>query len=317
MARLVLEKIPLMALSVGSCIVTYVAQRDAGSVSPLDILPLGSRIANALVSYVAYIEKAIWPSSLSVFYPLPAIAGGGYPVWRVVFSGVFLLAMTFAVLRQARRRPYLAVGWFWYLGMLVPVIGLVQVGAQSMADRYTYLPLAGVFVAGTWGVADGIVGKVPGKLLASGLTGIVLIALSMAGHRQTGYWRNTDLLCGHALRVRSDNWLAHNSLAYYRIAQGRYSEAMAHIRAVMIARPMDPTAYNNMGIALHELGRPEDAMPYFRHALQLNPGMVQAHYNLGIILEEQGKFEEAAGHFRRSTGGAHIPPPVEGVDRRR
>jgi len=313
-ARLVLEKVPLMALSLGSCIVTYAAQRSAGAASPLDVVTLGSRIANALVSYAAYLGKAVWPSSLSVFYPHPAIAGDGYLAWQVAASGVFLSVATFGALWQARGRPYLAVGWFWFLGMLVPVIGLVQVGGQSMADRYTYLPLIGVFLAATWGAWDGIAGRAPGRLLPGALAGMILIALSVSAHRQTGYWRNSELLFGRALQVRPGNWLAHNSLAYYRIGQGRNAEAMAHLGAVLAVRPMDPHAHNNMGIVLYRLGRREQAVPYFLDALRLDPGLVQANYNLGVILEEQGKLVEAEGHYRRaSRGGALRPPPAGGA----
>lgn len=312
-ARAVLEKVPLLLLSLGSAVVTLAAQRSVGAASSLDAVPFGARVANALVSYAAYLWKTFWPAALSVFYPHPATAGGGLPGWQVAASASVLAAVTAASLWQAGRRPWLAVGWLWYLGMLVPVIGLLQVGAQSMADRYTYLPLVGVFVALTWGAHDLFARRASRPLVAGVVAVGVVVALSAASWRQAGYWERGESLFRRALAIQPGNWMAHKALAQDLIEQGRNGEALAHLRAALAVRPQDTQALNNLGIALYRQGRREQAAACFREALRVDPAMAQAHFNLGVLLEEQGRAAEAAGHYLQAgRGGALAPPPAGG-----
>src|SRR5208337_1542954 len=207
--RLAWEKAPLFVLAAISCLITIIMQKGAGAVASMDKLPLGARLSNALVAYVSYLVKMLWPRNLAVFYPHPL---SGFPGWQIAGAGLLLAGVTALVLRGARRYPYLPVGWFWYLGTLAPVIGIVQVGAQAMADRYTYLPLIGVFIILAFGAADLGAGRRPRQLALAASFSLALLACLIFSWRQAGYWRNSQTIFTQDLAVTGNNSIAYSNL---------------------------------------------------------------------------------------------------------
>ncbi len=326
--RVLLEKVPLLALSLASSVVTFVAQQRGGSVSDFHVLPFARRLSNALVSYVAYLDRTVAPRGLAILYPHP---GEGWPAWRVALSVVLLVAVTAAVVRLARSRPWFAVGWLWYVGTLLPVIGLVQVGMQSMADRYTYVPLIGIFLAAAWGLDDAFDGPRCRRVLA-GAWVAACIVLALASWRQVGYWKDGVSLFTRALAVAEGNALTHNNLAvallargddagaerHYRLAltydptnavahynlgiiaerSSKWSEALVHYREAVRIDPKLALARNNLGIALARAGDLPGAETQLRQALAINPRHPQARYNLGFTLQKLGRLDEAAAEYR-------------------
>jgi tetratricopeptide (TPR) repeat protein len=318
--RAILEKIPLLALAAASAIVTFLVQRAGGAVTSVDKVPAGLRISNAIVSYARYLLKMVWPVDLAVFYPMPK----GWPVWEVAFAALFLIAVTSLVLRSRKRMPWLAVGWLWYLIMLLPVIGIIQVGEQAMADRYTYLPLLGIFIMIVW--------SVPEKMHRAATAGaaLALVVLSALTAWQVGYWQNSETLFCRAANVTSDNWLAYNHLASALAEQQRYPEALSVARTAVSIHPSDKThfnlanllrkmgdlegatleyqraldanpnlavARNNLGITLAQLGRLPEAEHQLRAAISIDNNYADAHANLGLVLRDQGKIPEAKAQF--------------------
>ncbi len=296
---LLIEKLPLFVLAGASCVVTYIAQLRGGAVGRLDYYPIGVRFANALVSYAAYLTKAIWPARLAVFYPHPEDT---LPTWQVITSAVLLLAASFASLKSVRRCPYIAVGWFWYLISLVPVIGIVQVGLQGMADRYTYVPLIGIFMIVAWGVPD-ILSSVtqryaPTRLACMAV--VVICALGLVAHRQVKYWRNDFTLFGHAVRVTERNALAHTHLGIAYQQVGDTKKAVYHFRAAIEANPRYSPAHTCLGAALMRQGKLDEALTCFLQAVNLSPGIAETHYNLGLVLLKKRKWRAAADAFRQA-----------------
>jgi len=289
--RLLAEKAPFFVLAVASSVVTFIAQRHGGAVSTS--LTIGERIANALVSYIRYVGKMLWPVDLSVLYPHP----GHWPAWEVVVSAVILLGISAVVISLARTRPYLAMGWLWFCGMLVPVIGLVQVGIQSMADRYTYLPLIGLFIMLVWGIAE-LVPARPWRVqvLAIGCVS-VLAACGLLTVRQVQIWRDSAALFGHAVRVTRDNYLAYNNLGYYLSGQGKTAEAMENYRMSLKINPAYEDALNNLGYALAGQKKFLEAIPLYEAALRVRPNQAEVHNNLGNALSETGRIDEAIQHY--------------------
>jgi Flp pilus assembly protein TadD len=288
---LVIEKIPFFILAAASSVVTFVAQRRGGAVSPLSGLPLPARIGNALVSYVRYLGKIFWPSGLSVLYPHP----GHWLVWQVAGAALLLAAITACVIWRGRAQPYLAVGWFWFLGMLAPTIGLVQVGIQSMADRYSYLPMAGVAIMVVWGACD-MLSQCPGGRWILGTAGGIAVAACMAlTPLQVRYWRDSDALFEHAIEVTKNNYLAYNNLGYFLSNRGESEKAMLYYKSALQINPNYDEAHNNLGFALAELGRYQEATNEYVKALSLNPGLTDAHNNLGNALGSLG-LNDAAMH---------------------
>ena len=290
---LVLEKVPFFALSAASCAATFMAQHAGGAVRPLENLPLADRIANAVWAYAAYLLKALWPSGLSAFYPLPP---EGHPAWQVLLAALLLAGIGAGAIRAAQRSPHLLFGWLWYLGTLVPVIGLVQVGDQAMADRYTYVPAIGLFVAIAWAFGGWAGRTAVARTWAAGSVAAALLSLSVATHAQVGYWKSSRTLFGRALAVTTGNFLIHNNLGVLNFEEGKSEEAVAHLQESIRIRPFYELAHDNLGAVLVEAGRMEEAISHFREALRIRPGFARAHDDLAVALLKSGKPEEASGH---------------------
>ena len=289
--RLTAEKAPFFLLAAALSVITFIVQRKGGAVSTS--LPLGGRIANALVSYVRYIDKMFWPVDLSILYPHP----GRWPAWQVIASTALLLAIFVAVLWLARRRPYLAVGWLWFCGMLVPAIGLVQVGIQSMADRYTYLPLIGLFIMLVWGL-DELVPERTWRGQALAIASVSLLAAcALLTVRQIQFWRDSEALFIHAVQVTHGNYLAYNNLGFYLSSQGRTAEAMENYRLSLKINPAYEDALNNLGYAFAGQNKYSEAIPLYEAALRIRPNHAEVHNNLGNALSERGKIDEAIQHY--------------------
>jgi Flp pilus assembly protein TadD len=294
---LVREKIPFFLLAAASSIITFAVQKAGGAVKTSSVFHLDTRIANAIHSYVAYLLKAAWPSDLSVFYRYPPT---GYPLYEIASGALFLLCVTVLVLLMARRSPYLAVGWFWYLGTLVPVIGLVQVGDQAMADRYTYVPLIGIFVAVAWGAQD-IAAKwaATRKPLETAAAFLVLVC-SVATWSQVRYWQDTMSLSLHAVEVDKDNYMAHELLGTALAKRSQFQQAAVHYREGLRLMPSDAQTMANLGFCLYQLGKVDQALEQYSRALEIKPDDPTALENMGKVCYDQGKFEEAADLFRRA-----------------
>jgi tetratricopeptide (TPR) repeat protein len=304
--RLFLEKIPLFVLSAGACIVTFVLQKRAtGAIPPLPFL---WRLENAFVSYVNYVWKTLWPAHLAVFYPHP---NDTLAMWEVIFAAVLLLAITAAAIVFRSQRPYLLTGWFWYLVMLVPVIGLVQVGEQGYADRYTYLPSIGLFVGVVWFAGDvAIVRRSRSRLAATTAVAVLIIlALAWAAFTQTSYWRDSETLWTHALAVTSDNDVAHNNLGYLCVDRDELDKAISHFEAALRIRSgKRDTHYDagsafmqmNLANALARKGQSDEAMVHYDEAIRLQPYYGDAYYNRGSVLFGKGRIDEAIADWERA-----------------
>lgn len=287
--RLVWEKVPLLGISAISCGITYLAQAKGGAVLHFEHLPFGSRISNALVSYVVYLGKTVWPSSLAVFYPHPATIHGNVPAWEIAGATFLLCGLSILALREGHRRPYLTVGWLWFLGTLVPVIGVVQVGGQAMADRYTYVPLIGFFIIIAWGIPAVLSGwhfRIPALWVTGGT---LVLALSVAAWSQVGYWRDSVTLFSRALAITDRNWLALNNLGIFYGDHGQYPKAIGYFQETLRIRPDFPTAWNNMGVSYAILGQYQQAIGCFQEALRIKPDYAPARKNLFKANSELGK----------------------------
>jgi tetratricopeptide (TPR) repeat protein len=291
-AWLIAEKLPLVALSVMSSTITLVAQRSGGAVKDTLLYPLGVRVATALVGYVAYVAKSIWPIDLSIFYLHPR----SWPAWQVAGAATVLLAVSLLVLRLGRRRPYLAVGWFWYLGTLVPVIGMVQVGFQWMADRYSYVPSIGLFIAVVWGLGDLIPARRRAAAVAAGVA--VLLLCGLATRRQVAYWKDTSTLFGHAIALDADNFPAHLVLADFLMHEGRVGEAIAHYDAAVQVEPGYGPARYKLGTVLVRQGRADRALPHLEASYRLQPEHAETRFYLGLAHERGGDHRRAAEYYR-------------------
>ena len=288
---LVREKIPLAALAVTSSAITITVQHRA--VSGLDALPISLRLANAAVAYVRYIGKMLWPARLALFYPFDQQLS----IWAGAASAVLLALVSYAALKAARSFPYLAAGWFWFLGTLLPVIGLIQVGGQSMADRYTYVPFIGLFIAAVWGAAE-LAGKHDWLRASIPVAAIVVLAgCSMAARAQAQHWTTNRELWSHAVEVTSGNYFAHGNLGSILLEQGKVSEAVAHFSEALRIKPDSPDAYNKLGTILADQGKLVEAIENYRAALRFNPDFVEAHGNIANALARQGNSQEAIQHY--------------------
>ena len=290
---LLVEKLPFIFMAIASSIVTIWAQSNGGAVAYLEQLPFLDRILNAIVSYVQYLIKMFWPVNLVIFYPYRQFL----PFWQVFGAASILLGVSIAVIYAIKKVPFLFVGWFWYLGTLVPVIGLMQVGFQSIADRYTYFPSIGIAIILTWGVI--YLSKVKLRKIIIIPTVIILTALTFLTWQQCGYWKNSNSLFSHVLQATKDNYLAHNNLGLALAAEGKNEEAIAHYLKAIEINPYCK-AHFNLGVALVAQGRIEEAIA----AIKLNPNQQEAHFGLSVVLVArgknlvaQGRIEEAITHY--------------------
>jgi Flp pilus assembly protein TadD len=334
LVRLILEKVPLLALSAASSAMTYHVQQVWGAAPTLKQLSLGIRLATSVWAYAKYLWMTVWPRGLAFFYPHPA---NTLPEWQVAGAWVLLALTTVLVIRAGRPRPYIAVGWLWYLGTLVPVIGLIQTGSHALADRFTYIPLIGIFIIAAWGVPD-VASRLSPKLHARVIAifgSAAVAAFAACTWVQTGYWQNSVVLFERALRVTSRNYLAHTNLAialaekddlteaakHSRAAvrinptyahahlslgmvltrQGKLDEAVSALREAIRLKPDLAPAYNALGNALSQQGKLDEAVEAYTEAVQKAPDYAQAHYNLGVALSELGKIEAAVAEYRAAV----------------
>ena len=282
---LLLEKLPFLLLSIISCLVTVLVQKQA--IQPLANLSLGVRVGNALLAYVRYLGKTLWPLNLATPYPHP----GHWPLASVLLAAALLAGLTLAALWLRRKYPFAFTGWFWFLGMLVPVIGVVQVGEQSMADRYTYLPLIGIFIILAWGV------RLNRGLLML-VAALVLLACAARTRDQLRSWKDSESLYRHAVAVSSKNFIAYYNLGSWLDSEGRIDEALTNYFKAVEMQPHYPDPLNNIGCSLANRKQFADAIPYFEAALRSKPGFTSAHQNLANSLREMKRFDEAIPHFQ-------------------
>lgn len=345
--KLILEKIPLFILVVGASITTYIVQQSGGAVQSTKLFSLYSRTSNALVSYLEYLEKMVWPQGLSVFYPHP---GNSLPAWKVMVCGLVLVGVTTLVLRSYRTRPYLAVGWFWYLGTLVPVIGIVQVGEQAMADRYMYIPLIGVFIAIVWGVSESVKNGQQKLLIA--LAGVCIFLSMIMTRGQVSVWKNGITLFEHAadvaekkhqvsstmhsllgdayhkkgkltlaiseykrsLNINPGNLSSLSALAIVLEEQGNLKEAEVFYRQAIERGSKSYLDYFNLANTFYKLENFGEAVHYYRKAIVMNPGFAGAYYNLGNALGSQDQFEQAETAFKQAISlDGKLPLPHYGL----
>lgn len=295
--RLIAEKTPLFALAVVSSAVTYVVQQKGGAMAGDAGFSFASRIANALISYIVYIRKMFWPGGLAPFYPHP---GDGFSAVSALAAAAALLAATVLVVKFGRQYKFLPVGWFWYLGTLTPVIGLVQVGAQAHADRYTYLPLIGLFILIAWSAPRLLANWRFRKTALVLLSAASVAALLPCTYRQQRLWRDSISLFGHAIAVTKDNYLAHFCISDPLRAKGRLEEAIYHASQSIKMRPTFFKALNSMGMAMIESGKYDEAIEYFQKAMAVKPDIYEPRLNLGLALIKKGRYDDAIAHFRES-----------------
>ena len=293
---LLLEKLPLFAIAAASAVMTMKAQRASGAVLSFDSTPLSVRLSNGLVSYVKYLMNAFWPTGLAPMYPHP---GDSLRAWQVYGALLILLTITLLVVER-RRRPYLLVGWLWFLGTLVPMIGLVQVGRQAMADRYAYLPLLGIFIMVCWGVAEWAAEKRLPSALLPAVSVVVVLALSNVARRQIGYWADNVILWTHTIQVTPPNYVAQDNLGGALMGHKRLDEAVVHFREAAAIHPVDPISTFNIGFYDQEHGDFYGAIEQYKKAIILttSPSVkIQAWNDMGIAYRSLGNSQQARECF--------------------
>jgi tetratricopeptide (TPR) repeat protein len=299
--RLALEKWPFFLLTSVSCLITFLAQRSGEAIVTLEIVPPALRLENALTAYAQYLLKTIWPVNLAVIYPLPRAISW----FAALVAAAVLLSLSAAAWRARKRCPYGLVGWLWFLGTLVPVIGLVQVGGAAMADRYTYFPLVGVFIAVTFGLCD-LADRFQFLKKATATAAVLILATCLIlTENQLRYWRDSESLFIHALAVTKDNYFAHLNLGTGFQNEGRLNEALAEYRETARLSPGCFRVHSNLGSLLDDMGRPEEALAEYRLALRLKSNLPALHDGMGIVLVELGRFDEAMSEF---AGAARLDP---------
>jgi Flp pilus assembly protein TadD len=295
--HLVLEKVPLLALSMLLIYVVSLSVQHSGIVIPTKSVPMKLRIANALVSYVGYIAKMIWPHNLAVFYPYPTVL----PIWQTVGAGCLLVCITALIFRVWRKRPYLVMGWLWYLGTLIPVIGLKQAGLwPAMADRWAYIPLIGIFIIIAWGIPDLIQPWRYRKIALAASAGVAISALAVCSWFQVHHWTDTVTLFKHAAQVTTNNGVAHNNLGAALAEQGRIHEATVHYIEALRIKPGSAETHNNLGVLLANLGKLDEAIAHYTKALHNKPDSAETHNNLGVVFADQGRLKEAVAQYNKA-----------------
>jgi Flp pilus assembly protein TadD len=295
LARLVLEKIPLFALSAAAAVMTVVAEGEA--IAPIKELSLVDRLGNPIMSYVTYLRQMVYPAGLTHFYPF---SPKDLFVWKIALALVLLVAVSAAALAGWRKRPYLLVGWSWYLGMLVPMIGIMRVGYFVHADRFTYLPQIGLYVLLTWTAVDLCAGLHNRRWVLGGLATIILVPLIFCARAQAFYWRNSESLWAHALACTTDNFIAHNNLGNVLFLQGDVDEAITHYQKAMLIRPDYAEAYYNLALALLKKGDVDAAIIQYQRALQIKPDDAFVHNNLGNALCQKGDVDAAIVQYQKA-----------------
>ena len=290
------EKLPLLILTALSCIVTFIAQQRGGAVRSLEALSPGVRIANSSVSYIVYIAKTIWPTRLAVYYPHP----GSWPIWEVAGAVLLLLLITSFVIWKAKRYPFLPVGWLWFAGTLVPVIGLVQIGSQAMADRYTYVPLIGLFIMIAWGIPELLKENPYRKAILSVASAVVLLCLFVLTMTQVGYWHDSFTLYDHALEVTVPNDLIYTNLGVAHEKIGNHQQALADFERAIEYSPNCEQAYDNRGLLRGNLGDHRQAIEDFKKAIEIKPDYSEAWYNLGTAYSILGNHAQAIEAYNRA-----------------
>jgi tetratricopeptide (TPR) repeat protein len=312
LGKLLAEKMPFLVLSVASATITIAVQRHTVGYS--QELPLSWRISNALISYVTYIGELLWPTKLAVFYPH---AADRVTIWQVTLAALFLIVITMIAVMTRKKRPYLFVGWLWYLACLIPVIGIIQVGIQGHADRYTYLPQIGLGIALAWTVADLAPVSRPARNRILAIAGSVIVAvLAWRSWVQTSYWKDSETLWEHAVAVTNQNDVAHNNVAALLMKRGRIDDAIAHYEAALAASSNGEThnhlstalLHNSLGNALARKGSIDDAIAHYRRAVQLRDDFSDAHSNLAAMLSRKGQIADAITEYEKSV---RVPPEDE------
>lgn len=290
------EKAPFYLLSALACVATFLAQQQGKAVQSIARYSIGGRIENTFVAYCRYLGKTIWPVNLTPAYPHP----GHWPWATALAAALFVLAASLAVVWLRRRSPFLVTGWFWFLVTLTPVIGLVQVGHQSMADRYAYVPLIGIFIMISWGAAGVCArGKLP-TLMTVLAAGLVLAAGFIRSQNQLRYWRNDDTFFRHAIALNPNYARGYLALGYYFENSGQWDEATKNYRASIRIDPDNVIAHSNLGVVLENGDHPEAAIAEYREAVRLAPQVAEVHYNLGCVLAKTGRRSEAIGQLKET-----------------
>ena len=293
----IVEKLPLLALAGASSLVTFVTQQRAGGVASLAKVSVADRLANATVAYAWYVEKTVWPSDLAVFYPLRL----PIPLWKVALSGLFVACVTAVAWRARRTRPWVFVGWLWYLVALLPVLGLVRVGEQAVADRYSYIPGVGLSLMVAWSGLELVRRRPAMQPVVGTVATVVLVALAAASWVQVGYWRNDVTLYEHALAVTEDNYVAHTNLGTALLAQNRVPEALQHYQEALRIDPKSAQAHENLGVALAASGDAVAALVAFQRALELDDRDAGTHVRAADVLAGEGRLAEAVAHYRAAA----------------
>lgn len=301
---LIIEKIPLVVLVIVSAVLTFIFQRIGGAVKPAEILPINLRLANAAVSYIRYLGKMVYPTRLAVFYPH---SGANLPLWQPILASVILVGLSVAIIYTNRRKRYLTVGWLWYLGTLLPVIGLIQVGSQAMADRYTYLPSIGILIMVTWGAAELTADWQHRRFVLPLSAGLILFVLMICTHLQLRYWKNNSTLFSHALAVTENNHIMHNNYGKVLSGKDQYEKAIEHFTEALridpqyfVAQDNLARTLNNLGVALQKQKKIDHAIEKWEKALKLKPDLSSAHYNIGLALITKGKYDQAIKHLNKA-----------------
>lgn len=296
LAWLLREKIPFLILGCAFAALAFWAEKSIGALPSLSAFSLEQRISNAMISYVAYVQKTFWPLHLSVLYPLPQV----FPFYRVAACFLLLAVVCGTVVLAARKRPYLFTGWFWYMGTLVPVIGLVQIGSHAMADRYTYVPLIGLFLILAWGVPELVRRLGAERSVLRPVAAAVIVLLGLSTWQQVRHWKDSITLFTSALEATQDNFLAHKNLGFILVLRGRYQEAEHHYREALRIRPNYTEIHYHLANLLDILGRDEEAVHHYDWVIAANPRLERPHFNLGNIFLRQGRIKEAERHYREA-----------------
>jgi tetratricopeptide (TPR) repeat protein len=294
--RLVLEKTFFFLLGALACVVSFLAEQKGGSVQSTALFPIGGRIENAFVAYSRYLGKTFWPENLAVFYPYPK----HWPLWLVLFAVALFIGLCFIVVRLGRRFPFMPVGWFWFVGTLVPVIGLVQEGQQSLADRHAYIPLIGVFIILAWSAGEVCMNRRVFQPLVIFLAAAILALCAWQTRGQLNFWRNSGTLFRHALAVTENNFVAWTDFGTYLSSQGRVTEAMDCFQKSLEINPGNADTLYNFGNALTRLGKVDEAITNYRRALEIDPNQADTLANLGFALAAKKQFGEAVSCFEKS-----------------